>query len=377
VNRLTSFTIMKIAYLSGSRIPSNLAHSIHVMKMCSAFAGLGHEVTLFGIKNGQNRESIPAFYNIQHPFNIHLVKPNRLPGQRVYIALSYLIRLFQGSFDLIYSRNLFAAYFVTRLYRKPLIFELHTLPTPGLQKRLMEGIVRYRNLRQLVVISESLKNDLLESINSRGIKIVLAHDGADYNGSVPVPIGSDSMEFNVGYIGNLYPGKGVELIYAMARECDDSSVKFHIVGGDPNLIKYWLSELGDQDNIVFHGAKSPRDADALRKSFDVLVAPYTKTVHSSGGRDISKWMSPLKIFEYMAARKPILASDLPVLHEVLVHMENCILCKPENAVDWADAIKLLKEDKTLGDKLSDRAYNDFISRYTWDRRAEQVLISAF
>jgi glycosyltransferase involved in cell wall biosynthesis len=82
-------------------------------------------------------------------------------------------------------------------------------------------------------------------------------------------------------------------------------------------------------------------------------------------------MSPLKIFEYMASKKAIVASDLPVLREILSET-NAILVAPDDLEAWKDAIRKLK-DNTLRKKLGSAAHKAFRSKYTWDIRARNVI----
>ena len=78
-------------------------------------------------------------------------------------------------------------------------------------------------------------------------------------------------------------------------------------------------------------------------SVDLLLMPYQNKV-SIGvrGQDTSRWMSPMKMFEYMAAGQAIVASDLPVLREILVHKHNAILTKADDVIEWETAIKMLR-----------------------------------
>ena len=84
-------------------------------------------------------------------------------------------------------------------------------------------------------------------------------------------------------------------------------------------------------------------------------------------------MSPIKVFEYMASRKPILCSDLPVLREVLRDEENALLLPPREPEAWAAALVRLKSDNALADRLALAAVHDFREHYTWQGRARRIL----
>jgi len=98
---------------------------------------------------------------------------------------------------------------------------------------------------------------------------------------------------------------------------------------------------------------------------DALVIPFPNRPH------YAFYASPLKLFEYMASGRPIIASDLPALREVL-NDKSALFFKPENAADLARAIKMLKSSQTLGYHLSRQALSD-VKEYTWSNRAKKIL----
>ena len=102
-----------------------------------------------------------------------------------------------------------------------------------------------------------------------------------------------------------------------------------------------------------------------------MLAPYQNKVSIAGKDDSSKYMSPLKIFEYMASKKAIVISDLDVLHEVL-NNDEVIYVKYNNILQWVDAIKKL-ENNNDRNNLSLNSYNKFINNYTWNQRSINVI----
>jgi glycosyltransferase involved in cell wall biosynthesis len=102
--------------------------------------------------------------------------------------------------------------------------------------------------------------------------------------------------------------------------------------------------------------------------------PYQKEVMvSQNASETSRWMSPVKLFEYMSSRKPIVSSNHKVLREVLEHDRNCLLCEPDDAGQWVQAIARLRRDRDLFSRVSETAYRDFVNNYTWDKRVERIL----
>ena len=106
---------------------------------------------------------------------------------------------------------------------------------------------------------------------------------------------------------------------------------------------------------------------------DVLLAPYQAKVHGVGGRaDIGRWMSPLKIFEYMGSDRAMIVSDLPVLREIVTHGETALLAPPDDVNAWVRAVERLR-DPAVRETLAKHARERLVARHTWDRRAADVL----
>ena len=182
-----------------------------------------------------------------------------------------------------------------------------------------------------------------------------------------------SDELRVGYIGHLYPGKGGEVILQLAKRFPE--MRFHIFGGfEEDIIRF--SREAPQ-NIVTHGFVAHSTIPALLSSLDILLLPALKRVAPCGGSigedDIGRFMSPLKLFEYMASGRSIICSDLPVLREVLRHGETALLCEPDNIEHWSNALSLLLRDEELRQMLGANARREFEEHYTWIMRARRVL----
>jgi glycosyltransferase involved in cell wall biosynthesis len=206
-------------------------------------------------------------------------------------------------------------------------------------------------------------------------RILIAHDGADIpDGSATSRIKGGQCKVSAGYVGHLYAGKGMETIAELAVNCPD--IEFHIVGGMPEDIAKWKDRLNKLNNVAFHGFVPPRDVYNYLQSFDILLAPYGRKVSPyGGGTDIANWISPLKIFEYLASGKPIVSADLASIREVLSHGETALLCEPGNIEDWVQSLELLAHDSDLRSRLGESGKELFYREYTWSVRARKVVES--
>jgi glycosyltransferase involved in cell wall biosynthesis len=103
---------------------------------------------------------------------------------------------------------------------------------------------------------------------------------------------------------------------------------------------------------------------------DVLLMPYQARVAASSGGDISRYLSPMKLFEYLACGRVILSSDLPVFHEVL-DSTNAILLPPEDHDTWVEAIQIGLQFPERYARLREQAQRD-AQQYTWNARVQKI-----
>lgn len=369
---------MRIAYLANSILPSRSANSIQVMKMCRAFAGLGHDVTLFaqqGVMAAPGDDgAIFRFYGVEPVFRLRLSSLPHVKGISVVFAALAVPRIRRTNPDVVYSRSLWGAALslASGMSTTLEIHEFSSLQRP-IHRSVFRFVVEHPKLRHLVAISAVLRDDVVAAYPGAGTRTVVAHDAADPV-SARAEAGSPTAgPLKVGYIGHLYPGKGFEMVPLLARRAPYAI--FHVVGGDPGTVAQLRDSGSLPENIVLHGFKPYGEAEELRLSCDVLIAPFQKriAVTSEGKSDIARWTSPLKIFEYMASGKPILCSDLPVLREVLDHERTALLLPPDDADAWAAALQRLASDRELGRRLGAAARDRFMECHTWQMRARAVL----
>ncbi|KAB2953759.1 glycosyltransferase family 4 protein [Heliorestis acidaminivorans] len=362
----------KIVYLSASTIPSKAANSVHVMKMCQAFAKHGYEVTLLAWNGGGTVEDAFEKYGVEPCFELVRFERLNIPGAILHLSLKMYKWVKENKkVDIIYGRNLYALMATAKLNKK-FVLEVHSPLNSHIQSLIQRYLFSTDNFSFLVTISNALKKEYLKEYTQlKPQKVIVAHDGADFNETV-VQSNLDNFKINIGYIGHMYPGRGLEVILELSKRFDDCI--FHLVGGMDKDIDYWKKIFKGQKNVIFYGFIEHSKTEILRNSFDILLAPYQKKVAVHGGKvDTSKWMSPLKIFEYMSSGKPIICSNLPVLQEVLIHEKNALLCDPENTDEWVEALHKLICNEDLRSALGTEAQKILIEKYTWFKRAEDIL----
>ena len=375
---------MRVVYISSSAVPSRTANSIQVMKMCQALAQKGYEVQLLAPKwrtQMDFRETdLWHHYGIKTPFPIRwLPWPYGRYGSHLYAMLAVIYALFLRS-SVVFTRHLPAAA-IARFFRLPTVCELHQLPEGQATSLYIRCFLHYRGLRKVVVISHALKRDLIDTYPDliEEDDIVVAHDGVDIERFKDVPdvskarqkLGLPPDHFTAGYVGHFYPGKGIELVVNLARGFP--RISFLIIGGEPNAVSTLKQQLKQAKipNVFLYGFISNAELPIHLAACDALLLPVQRIVEGSSGSNIARWTSPMKLFEYMACGRLIIASDLPVLREVL-NEENSLLCDPDDLNDWHQGLNKAMKDIVWRQALGQQARKD-ANRYAWTQRVDLCL----
>ncbi len=373
-------TNIKVVYLSDSLIPSKRANSVHVMHMCNAFKELNNKVELFGLKGGSSDiEAIRNWYGVGD-FDIKLTSL-KIPKLRLWWhARKMLMAIKKNKPDLIFGRSLYGCYLLAKNGYK-VCFETHD-PVSALndkQLTIFNKLLESPNLVGVVVISDALKRMLLsQSKLIAADKILVAHDGATIQQFSDQEINSyswpasDEKRIQLGYVGTISRGRGIELILSLSKRL--LHLDFHIIGGrKKELAKVGMNESEEFPNVFFHGFVSPKEASIARRKCDILLAPYQQNVTLRSGKNTAKYMSPLKVFEYMESGKAIVASDLPVLREVLLDGHNCVLCCATDEDHWFEKINDLVSDEVKRLELGSNSKSEIDKKYSWHKRAEHII----
>lgn len=364
----------QLLYLSASVIPSVSANSVHVMRMCDAFQRAGMATTLLS-RSGEKGTDPRQHYGTTADFNLKTYPTINIRGISFLTSLLYGSDILKTSNEntVYYGRDIPSLLLCTSLGRK-VVYESHGLPEKKALILMESLLLNSQNLLGVVYISKALKS-LYDSAEKKGYKSLVLHDSADYpkNWHETVKI-EGNKAFNAVYVGALFSGRGLDLIFDLADRLP--SVGFHLFGGSDKDIEREKENARRRclKNIYFYGYVCPRDSYKCRNSGDVLLMPYKKSVMTiNNASETSRYMSPLKLFEYMAAKKPIISSDHDVLKEVLTDDQNALLCDPDNVSEWEVAIRKMIDDRGLCDRLANQAFSDFEARYTWDKRAASIL----
>jgi glycosyltransferase involved in cell wall biosynthesis len=382
---------MRVLYFADIRFPLERANGIQTMETCHALAERGHEVHLVVKRDTRSPARDPfEFYGVPANTRLIIERANAPAGAGIAARLGYLSFAFGRTFgktraEIIMTRDLGVAsalLHLPRTRRPRLVYESHgyapdvasALPdlvataTPASASKLArlerrEQLV-WRRAEGYAAITRALRDQLLKRFGTR-LHLAVVPDGVRKPHTAPAPAPAEPL---VAYAGHLYAWKGLDvLLEALALLPGTSGL---IVGGhegEPDLarLRTRAVDFGIADRVTFTGLVAPSQVAGHLARATILVLPNPRSAISTN------FTSPLKLFEYMAAGRAIVASDLPSVREVLSHGENAWLVPPGDPAALAAAVGRLVADRPLAERLAAAAFAQ-VSKFTWARRAERL-----
>ena len=363
------------------------------METCHALARRGHRITL-GVRPDTSQPPRDPFdyYGLDRLETLtvrHARVWGPVPARRACYVAQALQWALREPWDIVMTRDLGVAALLLRVPRSrrpPVTYESHGF-APDVAATMSNlytggGSAGRLKLRRLlnrerrvwfeaeghVAITAGIVDELRARFGSRPLLAVIP-DGVRLSTDVAAlsPLRRRASPI-VGYAGHLYPWKGVDVLLRALSALPDAQGL--IVGGfeaEPDLthLRRLSAELGLSERVTFTGWVRPSEVPRLLRDATVLVLPNRATTVSA------RYTSPLKLFEYLALGKPIVASDLPALREVLRDQENAILVPPDRPVALAAALREVLDDPELAERLGRGARAD-APQYSWDRRAGRL-----
>lgn len=382
---------MKLLYITNARIPSRRAHSVQIMKMCEAFSraslpqGKKVEVELVVAKRREAIAEDPFdYYGVTHSFTI-----KKLPCidlalgkfghvlQLASFAIVGLVYTMTHKADLIYTRDeIFAPLIALTPWRKKTVYEVHT------RRDFFFTRIALQHIPRLVMISGGLKTYYTQTYHIDPDKILVAHDGAtlesfafmESKNELRTRLGLPTDRFIVGHIGKattLGKPKGVEEVVQAAAQARATQPEVFLLlagleAGEFPIMQALLKEANmPEDSYALVGHIPQKDFPIYFVTCDALIMNYPDTEH------YRLFMSPIKMFEYMASKAAIITTDLPVVREVLSDDEAWFV-KAGDTDGLAKRIGEVVEHKQEAAAKSRHAFEK-VKEYSWQKRANAIL----
>jgi glycosyltransferase involved in cell wall biosynthesis len=378
-----------ITVLCNTRFPSTAAHSGYLARLCESFARQGISVELVVPKRFKEvKANSSEYYSVKSPFSVRKIWSfdflilGSVLGRLAYILQYANFYVFVLCFFLFRSRKR-VVYIMDNLggllhflgYR--LIFETHV----GIGSYRKYFLPLLKKAERFVAVNSIIKNDFVMA-GFPAEKILVAPNGVDldvFSGqeskeelrrNLKLPIGAKIIAY-IGKYKTMGMDKGVDALVQAFGSVSQKIGEAHllVVGlsdGEKNELTAVLEHSGVAASLytLVEHRPQPEVARFMRAS-DVLVMNYPNTPY------YRSYMSPMKMFEYMASGTPIVTSDLPAIREILDE-KTAVFVLPDNQASLEQGIlKVLNEEEFAG-QIAGNARKEVLN-HTWEKRAEKIL----
>jgi len=371
---------LRALYVGSHELFTEGASAIHMLKMCQAMANLGIKVECV-LPGRVKKERLFSYYGIRTPFDINSIMFSGWVARRPLhgpLATLYAWRK-RNNLDFVLTRDLIFAWFATKVFGIPTIYDAHHPPVNKIAEKIIGYFSRSERLLRMSFNSAGL-HDIYSRLGIVGQNPVVAPNGFELEAfdeeydvsSLRVHLGLPLDKKIVSYCGNTYKGRGLEILVHAAVQMPE--VEFLIIGGKEQDNAVWREmarHLG-ADNFNMRGFVAQREVASYLLASNVLVMPYSSGITIEDGTEAGQFTSPLKLFEYMAAGKPIVATGVPSVLEILRPGENSVVTPPDNEQEFIRSLELVFSDSELCARISQKACSD-AKEYTWEKRVEKII----
>ena len=355
--------MIKINYISEINLPSKSGYAHHVLKICDAFSKK-YKTKLFVKSSRIGFKALKKNYLLKSNFQINYFKKKSRNNFIFRIFYAFFILKNIDKESIIISRSVLSSLVLSVMKIKNII-ELHHPPI-GLTKIIFFIVNFFGMSKYLKYIF--LHNNIKKEMNIKN-GIVL-DDCVDINDFKKRNL---KEKYEYCYVGSLFKGKGLEIIIKLALFFKKK--KFHIFG-DVNSIDarhFEIKEIMRIPNLHFHNFKNYNEIPKILMSSKFLLMPYLKKISvNSKNLEVSNYMSPLKMFDYLASGKIIFVSNLKVYSHILKDRYNCLIVNKNNFQGWYSSLKKYSKKNSFSYLLSKNAKKT-ASKYTWDKRIIKII----
>lgn len=350
---------------------------------------------------------------VNSKFDVHLLTPNNgllptedtLEGARVTrvtqnLSDSFLARAvhfgravlthvaLQPAYDVVHYRSLWGGFQLAQnksRFGYKTIFEVNGLPSvelkyhyPGLEPDLLAKIKEQElatlHLSDAIICPSRVTRDYLASLGLDRKTVTVIPNGvspSDFSAS-PLPRREGRMPVML-YIGTLADWQGLDVVIkSLPHILEERLIQLKIVGRGRSrqrkMLAKQIRKLGLEEHVIVQSAVPHHEVPALIASADLCVAPL-----GLNDRNVTQGACPIKVLEYMAAGRPLLASNMPIVRELVREDIDALLFSPSDPEDLARQALTLLNDLELSQRLADSASEHALSKFTWHEAQKKLL----
>lgn len=368
----------KIYYIVNARMPTEKGHGIQIAKMCEVFIEAGADLTLVVPRRVTDPRSVRDYYGlrVEVPL-IRLLAIDWYTGGHIGYPISSLSFMFSYTLFIWWKKMMgekFILYTVDTenysssalaLLGRPLFSEMHSAKQGTLPQRIL-----FRKVRGIIAINKIIVAELRSNFPHSPARYIVEPNGIDL--SEFSGMGKRDARTRLGlpqdipivlYLGRFFGWKGLEILPKAAMVAP--SIRWQTVGGTEEDFKRLVNE-PLPPNLFFAGSCPYNERTIWFAAADALIVLGT-------ARDIQsyRYTSPMKLFEYLAAERPTIASNTPAIREIVSERE-ALFYEPDNAADLARVVEYtVTHDKELAPQIE--AARRLAVASSWRARAERII----
>lgn len=366
---------------------------MHVDEIASNLRRLGHDVHVVVRRRGRNERPVES----TNGYTIHRVyRWIVLPGPAsLSLGSSGSSRSVFSNFYYLYLRSIFAFYVsmiassVISKNRLDSIIERETAFGAGGLASVFTGrplileVVgpRYSRLSvrrstRVLYYTRTMIRDWVDVTKCQrvaaGVNTELFHPDPGSRESARRSLGYADSDTVVGYVGSFQPWHGVDVFIEAMALLGDGNRKLRGLLVGPNFEKYkkMAETSGVGSSLSFTGAVPYETTGSFINACDMMVAPYNPAQDDLRRRYGIGW--PIKVLEYMACGKAVIATGVSPVDEMVKDKVTGIMVAPGDPAMLADAISLLTDERALREEVASKALSEVVPRYTWKTVTEQL-----
>jgi len=365
---------MRLLYIANARMPTEKAHGLQIMHMCATFAsaGMALELVVPRRKNPLTQDPF-TYYNLKRTFTIttlpvlDTVRFGKI-GFYLHTLLFALVAFgyaLTKRMDFVYARDPLLLY-LPSFFNKTAV-EVHDLPEH--KNRLYKFFLR--RIPIIISTNQWKKREMMRAYGIAEEKIIVCPNGInldEFTVTTPKDVLRAQLHLPqekkiVMYTGHLYGWKGAQVLAEAAHFLRGEVLMVFVGGTDKDISRF--KEQYERSDIRIVGRVPHTLIPKYLVCADVVVLPNIPST-----RESRFTTSPIKLFEYMAAGIPIVASDLPSIREI-IDDTMCAFCIPDDARNLAYTIRSVLENPADTAQKAKYAQHE-VRQYTWERRAARI-----
>jgi glycosyltransferase involved in cell wall biosynthesis len=264
------------------------------------------------------------------------------------------------------------------------LFEVNGLPSvelkyhypaiePELLAKIKEQEIATLHLSDAIICPSHVTRDYIASLGLSRERVTVLPNGvspSDFFAS-PLPPREGRIPTLL-YIGTLADWQGLDVVIrAMPKILEQHEVRLQIVGRGRSrqrkLLAKHIRKLGLEEHVIVQPAVPHHEVPALIAGADICVAPL-----GLNDRNVTQGACPIKVLEYMAAARPLLASNMPIVRELVREDMDGLLFSPNDPEDLARQALALLNDFELSKRLAESASERALTKFTWHESQKKL-----